>query len=181
MGQDIKDLDFTYDTDSTASNSMIDGYIGKEIESKSKQVPTISTIAFTSSSNIQIGDRVVYNGPVTINQDIKNLESDGAGPVDSKKTRIVKLDRKSVLIIAGIVFTLVLTASLTLTFMWEDINTSLEGSKPFELNIISREEWGAKPPTEKMANLTLPLGKVVINHSVMRNCYTKVKTLKYLK
>lgn len=173
MGLEITDLDLKYDSDSTASNSMIDGYIGKEIESK-KQAPTISTISFTSSSNIQIGDRVVYNGPVTINQDIKNLETGDKTHAENKKTRIAMLDRKSVLIIAAIVTTLILSASLVITFMWEDINASLEGSKPLKLNIISREEWGAKSPTEFMGNLTLPLGKVVINHSVMRNCYTKV-------
>lgn len=179
MGQDIKDLDLAYDSDSTASNSIIDGYIGKEIESK-KQIPTISTIAFTSSSNIQIGDRVVYNGPVTINQDVNKLEIDGQKSViKKKKCEFLKHNRKSMLIVAGVVMALILTITLTLSFMWDNINSSLAPPKIFELNIILREEWGAKPPTENMGNLTLPLEKVIINHSVMRNCYTKVNGWKY--
>ena len=139
MGQAIKDLDLAYDSDSTASNSIIDGYIGKEIESK-KQIPTISTIAFTSSSNIQIGDRVVYNGPVTINQDVNKLEIDGQkNVVKKKKCEFLKDNRKSILIVAGVAMTLILTISLTLSFMWDTINSSLTPPQLFELNIISRQ------------------------------------------
>ncbi|XP_070498298.1 peptidoglycan-recognition protein SD-like [Chironomus tepperi] len=180
MGQDIQDLDLSYDSDSTASNSIIDGYIGHEIENK-KQLPTISTIAFTNSSNIQIGDRVVYNGPVVINNDSKKLETDGTTTVKNKKFHIFKLNLKSVLIAGGIVVTFALVVSLNLTFMWDNISSSLEKPKLPELNIISRAEWGALPPTEEMTNLTLPLKKVIINHSVMRNCYTKESCSENLK
>ncbi|CAG9805323.1 unnamed protein product [Chironomus riparius] len=172
MGQDIKDLDLKYDSDSTASNSIIDGYSGKEIDIKNS-ISTISTIAFTSSSNIQIGDRVVYNGPVTINQDINNLDTDGTKPVINKKFQVFKLNRRTMFIAAGVLVIFALTLSLVLTFMWDSFSSSLAGSILPELTIISRDEWGAKPSTENMGNLTLPLKMVIINHSVMRNCYTK--------
>lgn len=43
-----------------------------------------------------------------------------------------------------------------------------------DLRIISRVEWFAQPPTSKLTDMVLPLGRVIISHTVTESCEFQV-------
>lgn len=42
------------------------------------------------------------------------------------------------------------------------------------LKIVSREEWGARPPQGELTKLELPSTRVIIAHTASENCTTQV-------
>lgn len=51
----------------------------------------------------------------------------------------------------------------------------LPDAKP--LRIVTRNEWLAQPPREKLDDLKLPVHKVIIAHTATEECSTQVRTL----
>jgi peptidoglycan recognition protein LC len=43
-----------------------------------------------------------------------------------------------------------------------------------QLKIVVRDEWLAQPPSAQLANLNLPVNKVVIAHTATEDCSTQV-------
>lgn len=83
-------------------------------------------------------------------------------------------------------FLIVLMASLTAVTIYmyvrplNGMNSSPLSStspKPQELIIYTKEDWGGKPwdSNVRLNYLNTPLNRSIISHTVMKNCYTKVK------
>lgn len=189
MGQDLKFRDlnnFNYDgssdsDSSTAPNSIMEEIPCNVLDSSKINKPqtSINTVAFSNSTNIQIGDRVVYNGPVTITQDASNIERDLNFSVfdpNSENGQNCSLRQKVIYGIVIVIVIVVLILGVVLATKIEYLKDSNK-RKNYEFKIIPREGWGARPPDGQIDPLKLPVPKVIINHTVMRNCYTEVKNI----
>jgi hypothetical protein len=182
----------TYDSDSTASNSILDEYASNELDGSNRQLRTnVNTIAISSSSNIQIGDRIVYNGPVTINREISAIGSELKSvsiklASESPATEVKNIPKNYIKLKIFTVISLILIISVLLIIWMLDLSYSAKDtanvsiisnttSKPYEFKLYSRSDWGAAEPDGRVDPFILPLSRVIINHTVMKNCYTKVK------
>lgn len=190
--------DTTYDSDSTASNSIIEEYMCNKLDgSKRQQANNISTIAVSSSSNIQIGDRVVYNGPVTIRQefvakvsDFKDVKLKSETESPAKNVNNIPKSHikwKIFIVIILLIFMIVLISMFLLSLNYKTnnaaavkVNASKISSETLnfhELKLYSRSDWGAVEPDGRVDSFKLPLSRVIVCHTVMKNCYTKVNSM----
>ncbi|XP_070498296.1 peptidoglycan recognition protein-like [Chironomus tepperi] len=172
--------DTTYDSDSTASNSLVEDYAGDyacdKLDSRINQPQTnINALAVTSSSNVQVGDRVIYNGPVTIKQEFCSDSSelkDISGTPTKEVKNILKSHLKWNLFIVLCLLLLMFALFLAST----RINTKTASSttkKPFEFKLHTRSDWEAAKPNGSVDPFNLPLSRVIVCHTVMKNCFTQ--------
>ncbi|XP_070509843.1 peptidoglycan-recognition protein SD-like [Chironomus tepperi] len=163
--------DTTYDSDSTESNSLVEGYAGDsacdQLDSRINQPQTnINALAVTSSSNVQVGDRVIYNGPVTIKQEFC---SDGSELKDISGAPEVKNILKSHLKWNLFIVLSLLLLMFALFLASTKISTKTAPSttkKPFEFKLHSRSDWEAAKPNGSVDPFNLPLSRVII----LRTC-----------
>lgn len=170
---------------STAPNSMIGELPVNFYDTKSntfdKSSTTLNSVAFTNSSNIQIGDNLICHGPVTIKQEVSSENKEVKG-FNLKNSKLLVFDLKSKVFFIVVVLIVVILLMLGAIFGTSsnnenDIKTTT--LKPFEYQILSRDDWGAMPPSTKypVEYLKLPLNRTIIAHTDTRNCFTKVNLM----
>lgn len=178
----------TYDSDSTASNSIVEDIMCNKLdENKRNPSNNINTVAISGSSNIQMGDRVIYNGPVTIRQEYSGKSNDFmdvnlkfAAKSQSKNIPKSYNKQKIITVISSLLFCVVLISIFMLSLSYRVNNkikaptTQSISSDPLEFKLYNRSDWGAAQPDGRVDPFVLPLSRVIVCHTVTKNCFTKV-------
>ncbi|XP_077997885.1 peptidoglycan-recognition protein SC2-like [Glandiceps talaboti] len=76
-------------------------------------------------------------------------------------------DRRRLILLTGLVIILVLTLIIVLS-----VTLTRSQETPVEFEIVSREDWGARPAA-KHDNMTTPVQYVILHHTAWDRCYTK--------
>ncbi|XP_013109989.2 peptidoglycan-recognition protein LC isoform X6 [Stomoxys calcitrans] len=165
------------------------------------QVPIVRPqVAISSSSDVTIGDKHFYEGPVTIQQfliDNRNKSNEGGGkdnvvfvdddgvtrtnakdinstPAASDATNVNFLRRKK-LIIAGscAVIALVVVAIIAGIEASTDNKTQDNLGGGTILRIVPRDGWLAQPPINPWVQLDPPVARVIVIDTKTTNCETQ--------
>lgn len=173
------------DTVSTVSRSTFKDRSDQLCENS--QVPSVSSkidqIAMNSASDVHIGNRIIYNAPVTIAQDQNTVKESKERPKKKKKKP------KRLYLILGIILllTAILVASVLSTVFYLSLsnnpsdnnsnnnnnnNSTIPDEEEEPLKIVKRSEWGAKDPVMVENFPNFPLNQLLIIHTVTANCYT---------
>jgi hypothetical protein len=153
---------------------------------KNENSAKINSVQLNNSSQIQLGPRLIYNGPVTITNSIHNDENSAAAvaAVDcccfeiSRKTLKRVLTSLAIILIVVLLFALVLLAfflSNAHDNKKENAQPEMKLKSPPNLGVYryyTREDWNATM-VEPYDQLVHPIKRVIINHTVMRGCYTE--------
>ncbi|KAG5680993.1 hypothetical protein PVAND_010467 [Polypedilum vanderplanki] len=141
----------------------------------------MNDVSLNNSSHIQMGTRVIYNGPVMISNSIQNSETNKiykCGCCDiSQKTL------KRILNLFAMVFVVLLSTFVVLAFFLrnthdnksEILKPEIKLKTPSNSEIYrfyTREDWNASK-AEPYFKLIHPIKRVIISHTVMRECYVE--------
>jgi hypothetical protein len=140
----------------------------------------LNNVQFNNSSEIQMGARIIYNGPVTISSTFQSESK----VYDCRCFKITEKTLKRVLSAAAIVVVIVLIFALILLSLFL---TNTHDSKKRDNDIklksppnlgkyrfYTREDWNATL-VEPYFQLIHPIKRIIITHTDMRPCYTEVK------
>ncbi|XP_070496512.1 peptidoglycan-recognition protein LE-like [Chironomus tepperi] len=128
---------------------------------------------FVGSLNKLSSDDVINEN--TKQDDIKKIKRDEE---DTSKLITTFFTRKKILTVTSVL--LILT---TLAIVIVLILKKPEDDKS-ELKIISKNEWGAIPINDTLDDLVIPLSKIIICHTVTKECLTKdecIKNVQYMQ
>lgn len=145
----------------------------------SKTRTSIHNLVIENSNDVQVGDAVIYNGPVTIQQYVVKENGSSFKKKISLNKEFLKdflqwrkhLLCKS-LTFLGVIILVLVTVFVSLKFSKAD-NQELENgvSASSTLRIIPRQEWFGRAPnyTRTLAS-ELPINRTIIAHTVTESC-----------
>jgi hypothetical protein len=163
--------DFDLISTLTATNSEIDISDDNRAETDSVALPphnistNINSLALQSSSGVHFGNRVVYNGPVSIERDKS----------EDEKFSLSYLRRHKATAISTLC-SCVLFALLILVLAIKFDNSAVEStvSYPYQLRIVKRSEWKAENPLALPELLSTPVDAIIVDCVEGLECYTEV-------
>ncbi|XP_065081163.1 peptidoglycan-recognition protein LF-like isoform X4 [Ochlerotatus camptorhynchus] len=160
--------------------------------------PNIGSIAVQNSSDITFGNKTYIKGQVvikniyhdkhngTVNNGYNETDGELGGSKQSKDTstkcnkpsacryslKVIIRDKPMLSVIILIAVMIIIVALIIVVYVATSAdNDFFPDAKP--LRLVTRNEWLAQPPKEKLTPLKLPVNRVIIAHTATEGCTTQ--------
>ncbi|XP_065081162.1 peptidoglycan-recognition protein LF-like isoform X3 [Ochlerotatus camptorhynchus] len=162
--------------------------------------PNIGSIAVQNSSDITFGNKTYIKGQVvikniyhdkhngTVNNGYNETDGELGGSKQSKDTstkcnkpsacryslKVIIRDKPMLSVIILIAVMIIIVALIIVVYVATSAdNDFFPDAKP--LRLVTRNEWLAQPPKEKLTPLKLPVNRVIIAHTATEGCTTQAQ------
>lgn len=180
--------DFEGEKEEVFRNENYNGNKSFEQEGRTQISSNINSIDVQSSSEMHFGNKIICNGPVTINHTIDDKSkslADESAKIKEEHTEVLEISstRRKMLIILSLIISIVLMVLFTLVYKLIFVSNSADNEKVDEKNqndslkIISRNEWNAKPSSEDHKELSAPVSVILTDYINKHGCRNRVRKL----
>ncbi|XP_063699283.1 peptidoglycan-recognition protein 1-like isoform X2 [Culicoides brevitarsis] len=143
------------------------------LNDESQKSPSIEVLNVTQSSEVKVGNSVVYHGPVTVQQiHLNGKEEKVTGENASRSIPLIDLQRyssnkKIAFAISIAILFIMISFILSIT-----LNKNGEDDPQVNLTYVEVYEWHGKTPEPNYTfPLELPATRVIIAHTVTEQCF----------